>query len=62
MRQAKGKVILSINDHAAIRALFVGMNIIPLQLQYTIARKKVNNATAGALIIKSWNDQQAQLL
>lgn len=62
MRQAKGKVILSINDHPEIRALFAGMNIIPLQLQYTIAREKANSTAAGELIIKSWSDAQAQLL
>lgn len=62
MCQAKGKVILSINDHPEIRGLFAGMNIIPLQLQYTIAREKANNAAAGELIIKSWADTQAQLL
>lgn len=61
MLAAKGKVILSINDHPEIRVLFEGFNIIPLQLRYTIARERSDNA-AGELIIKSWTDSQAQLL
>jgi len=61
MRAAKGKVILSINDHPEIRAVFDGFNIIPVQLRYTIARAR-GDAAAGELIIKSWADSQAQLL
>ncbi|MBE0269389.1 DNA adenine methylase [Xylella fastidiosa subsp. multiplex] len=62
MRVAKGKVVLSINDHPEIRELFEGMNIIPLQLRYSISRTKENNTPSGELIIKSWADTQAQLL
>ena len=61
MRQAQGKVILSINDHPEIRRVFDGMTMIPLQLRYTIARDRGGDA-AGELIIKSWDDAQAQLL
>ncbi|MDD0929648.1 DNA methyltransferase [Xylella fastidiosa] len=62
MRVAKGRVVLSINDHPEIRELFEGMNIIPLQLRYSISRTKENNTPSGELIIKSWADTQAQLL
>lgn len=61
MRSMQGKAVLSINDHPDVRALFAGMNIIPLQLRYTIARDR-GEAAAGELIIKSWADDQAQLL
>lgn len=60
MRQAQGRVILSINDHPEIRRVFDRFTMIPLQLRYTIARE--SRAAAGELIIKSWDDSQAQLL
>lgn len=60
MRAAQGKVLLSINDHPDIRRVFDGFTMIPLQLKYTIARE--GREAAGELIIKSWDDSQAQLL
>ena len=61
MRHAQGRVVLSINDHPDIRAAFEDMNIIPLQIRYTVGREG-RDAAAGELIIKSWADEQAQLL
>ena len=61
MARAQGKVILSINDHPAIRELFGRFNLVPLQIRYTIGREGRDNQ-AGELIIKSWDDAQAQLL
>ncbi len=61
MRSCSGKVVLSINDHPDIRRVFEGMNIIPLQIRYTVGREGRGEA-AGELIIKSWADDQAQLL
>lgn len=61
MRAAKGKVVLSINDHPDIRRLFAGFDLVPLQLRYTIGREG-RDAAAGELIIKSWDDSQATLL
>ena len=37
------------------------MNIIPLQIRYKVGREG-RDAAAGELIIKSWADDQAQLL
>ncbi|AIC11334.1 hypothetical protein XfCFBP8356_004565 [Xylella fastidiosa subsp. sandyi] len=48
--------------YSEIHVLFEGMNIIPLQLRYSISRTKENNTPSGELIIKSWADTQAQLL
>ncbi|WLE26930.1 hypothetical protein [Xylella fastidiosa] len=56
MRTAKGRVILSINDHHDIRRLFEHMNIIPLQLRYSISRTKDHGAPSGEMIINSWAD------
>ena len=61
MRSAQGKVVLSINDHPEIRRVFAGFTMIPLQLRYTMAREGRGEAV-GELIIKSWDDSQAQLL
>lgn len=60
MRAAKGKVVLSINDHPDIRRVFDGFAFVPLQIRYSIARE--GREAAGELIIKNWDDSQAQLL
>lgn len=61
MRSAQGKVLVSINDHPAIREVFAGFTMIPLQIRYTIGIHG-RDKPAGELIIKSWDDSQAQLL
>ncbi|HVI60147.1 MAG TPA: DNA adenine methylase [Luteimonas sp.] len=61
MRACAGKVVLSINDHPEIRRVFEGLTMVPLQLRYTIARDRGSDA-AGELIVKNWDDSQAQLL
>jgi DNA adenine methylase len=61
MARAQGKVVLSINDHPAIRELFGRFTLVPLQIRYTIGREG-RDSQAGELIIKSWDDAQAQLL
>ena len=52
--------MLSINDHSEIRRIFDGFTIIPLQTRYTVGRE--GREPAGELIVKSWDDRQAQLL
>jgi DNA adenine methylase len=61
MRSAKGRVVLSINDHPEIRRVFAGFTIVPVQIRYTIARDR-GDVAADELIIKNWDDRQAQLL
>ncbi|MFZ2752154.1 MAG: DNA adenine methylase [Lysobacteraceae bacterium] len=61
MRTMQGKALLSINDHPEIRRVFDGFTMIPLQLQYTLSRTK-GTESSGELLIKNWNDSQAQLL
>lgn len=61
MRTMQGRAILSINDHPEIRRVFDGFAMIPLQIRYTVGREGRGEA-AGELIIKSWDDRQAQLL
>lgn len=57
MRSMKGQAVLSINDHADIRQVFDGLPLVPLQLEYTMARQQTGKKS-GELIIKSWVDQQ----
>jgi DNA adenine methylase len=61
MGRCQGRVVLSINDHPEIRRVFDGFNLIPLQIRYTVGREGRGEA-AGELIVKSWADEQAQLL
>lgn len=61
MRAMKGRAVLSINDHPEIRRVFEGFTLVPLQIRYTIGRERAGDA-AGELIIKNWDDRQAQLL
>lgn len=61
MAECQGKVVLSINDHPDIREVFERFTLVPLQLRYTICRD-VRDAMAGELIVKSWDDSQAQLI
>lgn len=60
MRSIQGRAVVSINDHPAIREVFDGFDMIPLQIRYSIGREG-RDAPAGELIIKSWRDDQAQL-
>lgn len=61
MRSGQGKFIVSINDHPAIREVFSGFDMIPLQLGYTIGGSNGRDRQFGELIIKSWDDSQAKL-
>ena len=60
MRSVQGKVLVSINDHPAIREVFAGFTVIPLQLRYSIGLQG-RDTPAGELIVKNWVDDQAQL-
>lgn len=53
MAESKGKVMLSINDHPDIRALFKDFRITQLELAYTIGKDKTGK-TSGELVICNW--------
>lgn len=57
MRAMKGRAVLSINDHPQIRQAFEGLPLVPLQLEYSMARQATGKKS-GELIIKSWEDDQ----
>lgn len=51
MRTMQGKMMLSINDHPDIRALFAEFNITELQLAYSVTRKTESRIQRGELVI-----------
>ncbi|CRZ20634.1 Site-specific DNA methylase [Kingella kingae] len=51
MRTMQGKMMLSINDHPDIRALFAEFNITELQLAYSVGRKTESRIQRGELVI-----------
>lgn len=58
MRLIKGKAVLSINDHPAIRECFAGFEMESLKLDYIVGGG-ANRVERGELVIYSW-DRQAE--
>ncbi len=54
MRQAKGKVIVSLNDHPDVRRCFEGFQMETLQIDYTVGGG-AKRAPRSELIIYSWD-------
>lgn len=51
MRRARGKMVLSINDNADVRAIFAGLNLLPLRTTYTIGTASGGAKDVGELVI-----------
>jgi DNA adenine methylase len=58
LRQIKGKAVLSINDHPAIRECFAGFDMEALKLDYTVGGA-ANRVERGELVIYNW-DRKAE--
>ena len=54
MGKCQGKMMLSINDHPDILALFSGFPMMLLQLQYSISREKNGQKPSGELVIANF--------
>jgi DNA adenine methylase len=54
MRTCKGKVMVSINDHPAIREVFAGFHIMELDIKYSMASTHGAAATSSELVILNW--------
>lgn len=55
MRRLKGKALLTVNDHPAMRAAFAGLRIKPLTTTYGIGRSAASKSQArNELAIRSW--------
>jgi hypothetical protein len=51
----KGKVMVSINDHPAIREVFVGLNMSGVDIKYSVAASAGQTAISKELVITNWD-------
>ena len=51
MRECKGKVMLSINDHPDIRSCFDGFTFHELDIKYSVANNHGSPKESGELVI-----------
>jgi DNA adenine methylase len=54
MRSMKGRAMVSINDHPEIRAAFDGLDMLELDIAYTLA-KGAPSTRSGELVITNWD-------
>lgn len=55
MRTCKGKVMVSINDHPAIREAFNGLHMMGLDIKYSVANTHGQPETSKELVITNWD-------
>jgi DNA adenine methylase len=53
-RQAKGKVMVSINDHPDIRGAFAGLHMMPLSIRYSVANRLRAPVVSNELMITNF--------
>lgn len=54
MRSARGKVMVSINDHPDIRAVFDGLHMLELDIRYAVSGNHGRQPTSRELVIMNW--------
>lgn len=54
MRTCKGKVMVSINDHPAIREAFNGLTMMELDIKYSVSNAHGTPQTSQELVIMNW--------
>lgn len=54
MRLAKGKIMVSINDHPAIRGVFDGLTMHDLGIKYSVANTHGKPEESRELVITNW--------
>ena len=57
LKAIKGKAVVSINDHPAIRECFAGYEMEALKLDYTVGGG-ANRVERGELVIYNWNREE----
>jgi DNA adenine methylase len=60
-RSCKGRVMISLNDHPAIRTAFEGFAIAETELVYAIGKAE-GRAAAGEVVITNWDPGQLGML
>ncbi|WP_374245506.1 DNA adenine methylase [Zoogloea sp.] len=56
MRSMKGKMMVSINDHPAIRQAFDGLKMYDLEITYSVGVERAGRAAARELVIMNWDE------
>ncbi len=54
MKTCKGKVMVSINDHPAIREAFNGLHMMGLDIKYNVSNTHGQPETSKELVIMNW--------
>lgn len=54
MRAAAGKVLLTVNDHPAMREVFGGFRTQRATIRYSMGNRQKKPETSGELIIRNW--------
>lgn len=54
MRGCKGRVMVSINDHAQIREAFAGLSMLALEIKYSVGNNQAIPQTSGELVITNF--------
>lgn len=54
MRGCQGKVMVSVNDHPAMRDVFAGLSLDTLAISYSVAAKPASRKQSGELVITNW--------
>lgn len=57
MRECKGKVMVSINDHPDIREAFAGLHMESLDIKYSVDNLRGEAKTSRELVIMNWEPQ-----
>ncbi len=57
MRTCKGKVMLSINDHPDMRAVFKGFRMVELDIVYSAGLANRKRKKSGELVIMNWEQE-----
>jgi DNA adenine methylase len=54
MRSCKGKVMVSLNDHPAMREVFAGFTLQTVDIKYSVANNHGKAQTSKELVITNW--------
>jgi DNA adenine methylase len=55
MGRVKGRMMVSINDHPAIREVFAGHHMLALGIKYTVGKADGERKESGELVITNWD-------
>jgi len=53
-RSVRGKMLISVNDHPAMRKAFAGLSMTRVDVSYNVGTTDASRARRGELILRSW--------